>query len=203
MSGTLPGSPKFQQVTISNNQPNLVTVTSSGRRQVKSQAAQFWSFNCKYPPMKRSDWAPIAAFITKQRGATENFTMVVPEYSNTQGALTSQIVNVTTTEPVGETAIALNSGSLTQTGALKAGDFVRFSNHNKVYMVTDDVDFSSGTATMNIEPGLLVSVSNTPVQNTLVYNSVDFTVFLASDVQEWNTGLANIVEYELELREAI
>lgn len=200
---TLPGSPKFQQVTINNNQPNLVTITSSGRRQVKSQAAQFWSFNAKYPPMKRSEWAPIAAFITKQKGATENFTMVLPEYSDTQGALTSQTISVGATEPVGETAIALTAtGSLTLTDALKAGDFIKFSNHNKVYMVTDDVDFSSGTATMNIEPGLLVSVAATDPQ-TVTYNNVDFTVFLANDVQEWNTGLANIIEYEVEFREAI
>jgi hypothetical protein len=203
MAGTLPTSPAFQTLTINNNQPNLVTITSSGRRQVKSQAAQFWSFNASYPPMKRSDWAPIAAFITKQKGATENFTVILPEYSDTQGALTTQTVNVTTTEPVGETSIALNSGSINVTDALKAGDFVKFSNHNKVYMVTDDVDFSSGSATMNIEPGLLASISNTPTQNTLVYKNVEFTVYLGDAIQEWNTGLANMVEYELELREAI
>jgi hypothetical protein len=200
MAGTLPTSPAFQTLTINNNQPNLITVTSSGRRQVKSQASQFWSFTCNYPPMKRSDCAPIAAFVTKQKGATENFTVILPEYSNTQGALTTQTVDVNATEPVGETSIALSSGSINQTDALKAGDFVKFSNHNKVYMVTDDVDFSSGSATMNIEPGLLVGVSSS---DDLVYKNVEFTVFLNSDVQEWSTGLANIVEYELEVREAI
>ncbi len=200
MAGTLPTSPAFQTLTINNNQPNLITITSSGRRQVKSQASQFWSFSCNYPPMKRSDWAPIAAFVTKQRGATENFTVILPEYSNTQGALTTETVDVGATEPVGETSIALSSGSIDTTDALKAGDFVKFSNHNKVYMVTDDVDFSSGSATMNIEPGLLVGVSSS---DDLVYKNVEFTVFLNNDVQEWSTGLANIVEYELEVREAI
>lgn len=201
MSGTLPATPAFQTVTINNNTPNLVTITSSGRRQVKSQQSQFFSLDCRYPPLTRSAWAPIAAFIMKQRGATESFTLKIPEYSNTQGAFSAQTVNVHATEPVGETSIALQvSGSTTQAGALKAGDFIQFSNHNKVYMVVSDVDFSSGTATMTIEPPLLTEVT---ASHDVVYNNVEFTVFLADDVQEWNTGLANIVEYEVSFREAI
>jgi len=201
MSGTLPATPNFQSVTINNNTPNLVTIASSGRRQVKSQATQFFSLDCKYPPLTRSEWAPIAAFIMKQRGATESFTLKVPEYSNTQGAFSAQTVNVNATEPVGETSIALQvSGSTTQAGALKAGDFIQFSNHNKVYMVVSDVDFSSGTATMTIEPPLLTEVT---ASHDVVYKNVEFTVFLNNDVQEWNTGLSSIVEYEVSFREAI
>ena len=201
MSGTLPATPAFQTVTINNNTPNLVTITSSGRRQVKSQQSQFFSLDCTYPPMKRSDFASIMAFIMKQRGATESFTLKLPEYSNTQGAFSAQTVNVNATEPVGETSIALQvTGSVTQAGALKAGDFIQFSNHNKVYMVVSDVDFSSGTATMTIEPPLLTEVT---ASHDVVYNNVEFTVFLSDDVQEFNTGLANIVEYEVSFREAI
>ena len=67
-------------------------------------------------------------------------------------------------------------------------------------MVVSDVDFSSGTATMTIEPPLLTEVT---ASHDVVYNNVEFTVFLSDDVQEFNTGLANIVEYEVSFREAI
>lgn len=198
MSGPYPTTPKFNAVNIQNNAPNITTITASGRRQVKSQSSQYWTFTASYPPLTRAEWAPVAAFVVKQRGATESFQIEIPEYSNTQGNL-SGVVNPGT-QAVGDTAITLNQGSLTQTDSLKAGDFVRFSNHTKVYMVLDDVDFTSGTATMNIEPGLLAAVS---ASDTLVYNNVDFTVFLNNDVQEFQTGLAGIVQYEIELREAI
>ena len=72
MSGTLPTSPAFQSVTIKSNNPNIVTISTSGRRQVKTQQSQFWSFTASYPPLTRSQWAPIAAFVVKQRGSFES-----------------------------------------------------------------------------------------------------------------------------------
>ena len=200
MSGTLPTSPAFQSVTIKSNNPNITTISTSGRRQVKTQQSQFWSFTAAYTPMNRSQWAPIAAFVVKQRGAYESFTMILPDYSTTNGALTTQAVTTTNSETIGATAIELTSGSIDLTGALKAGDFVKFTGHNKVYMIVDDVDFSSGSATMNIEPGLVVAV-NSGVQ--IDYKDVEFTVFLGNDVQEFNTGLASIATYELDMREAL
>tara|TARA_R110000823_G_scaffold309946_1_gene434557 strand:- start:37 stop:639 length:603 start_codon:yes stop_codon:yes gene_type:complete len=200
MSGTLPTSPAFQSVTIKSNNPNIVTISTSGRRQVKTQQSQFWSFTASYPPLTRSQWAPIAAFVVKQRGSFESFTMILPDYSTTNGAFTSQAVTTVNSEALGATAIELSAGSTTQTGALKAGDFVKFVGHNKVYMIVDDVNFSGGSATMNIEPGLTVAVSSGVA---IDYIDVEFTVFLSNDVQEFNTGLASIATYELDMREAL
>ena len=200
MSGTLPTSPAFQSVTIKSNNPNIVTISTSGRRQVKTQQSQFFSFTAAYPPMTRTQFAPIMAFVTKQRGAFESFTMILPDYSTTNGAFTNQACTTTNSETIGATAIELTSGSVTQAGALKAGDFVKFTGHNKVYMITSDVDFSSGSATMNIEPGLLVAVGSGV---TIDYTDVEFTVFLSNDVQEFNTGLASVATYEIDMREAL
>ena len=200
---TLPTSPAFQSVSIKTNNPNITTISTSGRRQVKTQQSQFWSFTAAYPPMTRSQFAPIMAFVTKMRGAVTPFTMILPDYSTTDGAFTNQACTTTNDESIGATAIELTSGTVTQAGALKAGDFVRFQGtggHNKVYMITDDVDFSSGSATMNIEPGLLVAVASGV---TIDYIDVEFTVFLSNDVQEFNTGLASIATYELDMREAL
>jgi len=200
MAGLLPTTPAFQSVNIKNNQPSLVSISTSGRKQVKSQQAQFWSFTAVYPPMTRTQFGSIAGHLAKQRGALNDFTVRLPEYSTTSGALTTEPVTLTNSESVGATQIELTSGSLNMTGALKAGDFVRFENFTKVYMVTEDVDFVGGSATMNIEPGLLnASVSG----DTLDYKDVEFTVFLESNVQEFQTGLANLVRFEFDMREAI
>ena len=67
-------------------------------------------------------------------------------------------------------------------------------------MVTADVDFSSGSATMNIEPGIQVDMSG---GEGLVYNNVTWKVFLTEQDQEWNMGLASTVGYELQFREAL
>ncbi len=197
--GTLPTSPKFNQISIKSNDPTIVTTASSGRRQVKTQNTQFWSMTATYPTMTRAEWAPIAAFIMEQRGARFPFKVQVPEYSTTLGALTTEGVTVNGNHTAGDTTIALSSGSLDQTGSLKAGDFIKFADHNKVYMVVADMDFSSGSATVTIEPGIVVDVADTTV---LDYKDVEFTMYLSEDT-EWSMGLASTVGYELDLREAL
>ena len=126
--------------------------------------------------------------------------MLIPEFSTTNGALTSQAVSCTNAESVGATQIELSAGSIDLANPLKAGDFVRFENFTKVYMVTECEDFASGSATMKIEPGLL---NATTAGDLIDYKDVKFTVFLENPVQEFSTGLANIVQYELDFREAI
>lgn len=199
--GTLPDTPKFREVSIKSVNPSIVTLSSSGRRQVKTQNAQFWAFTATYPPLTRAQWAPIAAFIQQQRGSRFAFDVKIPEYSDTLGNLTTETVTANGAHTVGDTSIALSSGSINQTDALKAGDFVSFApDHTKVYMVTSDVDFSSGSATMNIEPGIQVALDG---GETLVYKNVTWKVFLTEQEQEWNMGLASTVGYELSFREAL
>ena len=200
MPDQLPTSPAFQSVNMKNNQPNLVTVSTSGRKQVKTQQAQYFSFTATYPPMTRAQYGPIAAHIAKQRGALIDFEVLIPEFSTTTGALTSQAVSCTNAEIVGATQIELSAGSIDLANPLKAGDFVRFEGFTKVYMVTECTDFASGSATMKIEPGLL---NATTAGDLIDYKDVKFTVFLENPVQEFQTGLANLVQYELDMREAI
>ena len=72
MSGALPNV-RFNALNFKNNQKTLFSETDSGksfRRQVQGQR---FSFTVSYPPMKRSEFAPIMAFIIKQRSRKENF----------------------------------------------------------------------------------------------------------------------------------
>ncbi len=199
--GLFPGGVAFNSVSIKNNSPAISTVSSSGRVQVKSQLAQYWSFNATLPTMTRAQWAPIAGFIMEQRGTFFPFTIRIPEYKDTLGALTTETVTINGAHSAGDTSVALSSTTLTQTDSLKAGDFVNFlGDHNKTYMVTADVDFSGGSATLNIEPGLAIDVSG---GETLIYKDVAFTVRLDNTTQEWNMGLASTVGYEIDFREAL
>ena len=74
MSGALPNT-NFISVNLSSNQKTLFSETDSGktfRRQVQGQR---FSFTVQYQPMKRSEFAPIIAFIMKQRARKENYTI--------------------------------------------------------------------------------------------------------------------------------
>ena len=78
MSGSLPNT-NFNAINLKSNQKTLLSETDSGktfRRQVQGQR---FSFTVSYPPMTRADFAPIMAFIIKQRSRKENFTITLPK----------------------------------------------------------------------------------------------------------------------------
>ena len=83
---------------------------------------------------------------------------------------------------------------------LKAGDFVSFAGHSKIYMVTADATSDGGgNVTLAIEPGLVES----PAENAVItVANVAFTVALKNEVQEFSLGTSGLYSFELDLEEA-
>jgi len=202
MSGALPNT-NFISVNLSSNQKTLLSETDSGktfRRQVQGQK---FSFTVQYPPMKRSEFAPIMAFIMKQRARKENFTITMPSYLNALGN-ESGVLLVDGVHAVADTTIAINGFAGDGAGRLKAGDFIKFA-HSKVYMVVEDATSSSNASTVTIEPPLREALAN---DSAVTYDAVPFTVHLASDVQEFatseNDGDGNLLfSYEFDVIESL
>lgn len=200
MSGSLPTSPALLNVNIKHNSPSIITFAVSGRRQVKTSSAQYFSFTCQYPPMKRNDAQVIYAFLTAQKGQFETFTMTLPEYSDTNTGYSGATPSVTADFAAGISAVTFD-GAQANTALVKAGDFIKFSGHTKVYMVIADVTTNgSGAGTVNFTPHLQQNVLN---NQTIAVNNVPFTVFLEDEQQEYKTGLADIVRIEFGVREAL
>jgi hypothetical protein len=196
MSGALPNT-EFRAVNFRSNQKTLFSETDSGktfRRQVQGQR---FSFTVSYPPMKRTEFAPIMAFIMKQRARKENFTITLPSYFNALGSETGTLL-VNGAHSVADTTIAIDGFASDGAGRLKAGDLIKFA-HDKVYMIIDDVTSSSNAATVTIEPPLRTALTN---NSSVAYDSIQFTVHLASDVQEYSLGTNNLYTFSLNLEEA-
>ena len=182
MSGALPKT-NFTAINFKSNQKTLLSETDSGktfRRQIQGQR---FSFTVSYPPMTRSEFAPIMAFIMKQRNRKENFTIIFPTFLNAQGNETGTLL-VNGAHSASDTTIAIDGFASDGAGRLKAGDFIKFA-HDKVYMVVEDVTSSSNSATVTIEPPLRTALTN---NSSVTYDSVPFTVHLTSDVQEFQSG---------------
>ncbi len=182
MSGALPKT-NFTAINFKSNQKTLLSETDSGktfRRQIQGQR---FSFTVSYPPMTRSEFAPIMAFIMKQRNRKENFTITFPTFLNAQGNETGTLL-VNGAHSASDTTIAIDGFASDGAGRLKAGDFIKFA-HDKVYMVVEDVTSSSNSATVTIEPPLRTALTN---NSSVTYDSVPFTVHLTSDVQEFQSG---------------
>ena len=202
MSGALPNT-NFNAINLKSNQKTLFSETDSGktfRRQIQGQR---FSFTVSYPPMKRTEFAPIMAFIMKQRSRKENFTITLPSYFNALGSETGTLL-VNGAHSVADTTIAIDGFASDGAGRLKAGDLIKFA-HDKVYMIIDDVTSSSNAATVTIEPPLRTALTN---NSSVAYDSIQFTVHLTSDVQEFQTGQNDsdgnlLFKYEFDVIESL
>lgn len=203
MSGALPDT-SFDAINIRSQQKTLVSTTDSGKTFRRQVDGQRWTFTVSYPLMPRSTFAPIQAFIIKQRSQKENFTITFPSYLDAQGHENTTI-NVNGVHAVGDTTIDIDGFHSDGTERLKAGDFIKFSGHSKVYMIMADVTSSSNAATVTIEPPLRSALAN---DETVTYDSVPFTVYLNSDLQEFQSNQSNnqgkpLFKFEFDVIESI
>jgi len=202
MSGTFPTTPTASSIKITGISPTLTSVTHSLKRQARSRGGQRWLIEAGYPAMTRATFAPLWAFTNSQQGQYGTFTYQPPIYKDSSGSATGTLlVNNASGYSAGDSSIACDG----LTGTLKAGDFIKFSGHDKVYMVVADVTSSSNASTVTIEPPIVSALAN---NETVTYDSVPFTVYLLNDVQEFNAGQANssglpLFKFELDVIEAI
>jgi len=200
MSGTFPASPVASSASISSQQNTIVSTTTSGRRQSRQIDGQRFRMTITFPPMSRAEFSPINAFIIKQRSQLETFTYAPPTISTPLG-VASGVIRVNGAILAGVTSVAIDGMANSTSGVFKAGDYFRFTGQNKVYMVMADVASNgSGQGTLTFEPPLRTGVSDNAI---LIYSSVDFTLGLVADVQEFNIGTENLFQYQLDVIEVL
>jgi hypothetical protein len=205
MSGTFPISAGFETLDFQSNTTSRVSVSVSGRTQRIKTGSQYWSFKLKSPAMTRADMMADYAFIVQQDGQVESFNIVPPTISTTRGTAsgTITVANTTSTSPVislsaGSTAVGTTGG----TGTLKKGDLIKFSNHNKVYMITEDVNLDGSTVErITFYPPLITAL--TGGGQTITYTNVPFTVYMDRDEQKFITQADGTYKYEIVMNEEI
>ena len=198
MSGQFPTSPTPQNASIGSEQNTIVSVTTSGRVQTRQIDGQKFTLTLSYPPMTRQNFAPIKAFIMKQRSRLNTFTIIPPVISNAQG-VASGTISVDGSVSAGATTCTIDGMTVSTNGILKAGDYFRFSGADKVYMAVEDLDADgTGSGTLTFEPPLRTAVTD---DTALVYDNVDFTVRLRNDIQEYSFVTNNLYKYEIDLIE--
>ena len=138
-SGVLPDA-----VSISSEVPTVKARTISGRTSVRQFGGQKFTFKVSLPALTHAEWQPISAFLNSKRNGYVSFTISFP-FANRVQTSSVKSPDDGTQFTSGSHAIGTRSGiSLTMNTtqgdssarALRTGDFIRFSNHTKVYQIT-------------------------------------------------------------------
>ena len=216
----MPGSlsvTKFRGVNIKSVAPTITTTAISGVRQSKQIAGQYWEIDIDFSSLSRGEFANVMGFLSKQRNGLFTFSVTIPDLSEPAGDIHkvldaggSSAMDVTSNVATGGSSVAFDTGftstDFTNAGAdlnvgFRAGDFVKFSNHNKVYQITDDVVWNgTGGGTMNIFPNLIEAVTTS---DTIVYDNVPWLVFSKNDTQEYTYSIGGDNQISIQLQEAI
>jgi len=206
MSGAFPiSNSKFETLGIQSIQNTIISKSISGKKLSRTIDSQRWAFTASIITAKRSDvYGELMAFIIKQRSGKENFTIIPPEIEDARGSETGSVL-VNGVHAVGDTTIAMDAFAGDGAGRFKAGDFLKFASHDKVYMVVSDVTSSSNAATVTIEPPLITALAD---DSAVTYDNVPFTVHLTNDVQSFGTVGSDkdgnlLYKYELDVEETL
>ena len=206
MSGAFPiSNSAFSTMGIKSIQTTIISKSDSGKKLARQIDGQRFGFTAKIITAKRSDaYGELMAFIIKQRSGKENFTIIPPELKNARGNETGTI-QVDGSHSVGATSISIDGHQNNNPNAFKAGDYIKFANHSKVYMIVADINPSSNSSTLTIEPPLINALADDEV---VTYDNVPFTVHLTNDIQEFGVvGASNngelLYEFELDVEEAL
>ena len=203
MSGAFPiSTANFETMGIKSLQDTIISKSLSGKKLSRQIDNQRFGFTASIIVGKRSDiYGELMAFIIKQRSQKENFTIIPPEVEDARGNVSGTVL-VNGTHAIGDTTIDIDG----MTGTLKAGDFVKFASHNKVYMVVADATADgSNEATITIEPPLRIALADDSV---VTYDNVPFTVHLTNDIQEFGVvgadGSGNLLyKFEIDVEETV
>lgn len=190
-----PTSPSFREMTMRMEDPSVSFRSQNGRRAVRKVSGHLWSGTFVYPPMTKAQFTPIRGFLAKLRGVYNTFTIVPPHLANPVGTqLTDTTVNVAAA--IGATSVVVGNTAVGRT--FIAGDVLKFSNQDKVYILTDDTTSTGTTATIKFAPPLITAVTTA---HTVKHKDVPFTCALSNSVQEMKTDLMDLYYFEIDIEE--
>ena len=206
MSGAFPiSSAKFETLGIRSIQNTIISKSQSGKKLARQIDNQRFGFTARIITAKRSDvYGELMAFIVKQRSGKENFTIIPPEIEDARGSETGSVL-VNGVHAVGDTTIDMDAFAGDGDGRFKAGDFLKFASHDKIYMVVSDVTSSSNAAIVTIEPPLITALAD---NSAVTYDNVPFTVHLTSDIQEFGVVGSDkdgnlLYQFEFDVEESL
>jgi hypothetical protein len=139
-------------LSILSNRNFIALDTISLQRRVKKDSSQRWEIQTGIEPSNNSaDF--LVNIVTK--GLDQIVDVRMPQVYRRSGGTTATS-SITASGSAGSSSVSISGSN----GTIAKGEFIQFSNHNKVYMVTQDTSGGS----MSIFPELVLNVSSSALK---------------------------------------
>lgn len=160
-----PGAPGFSSSELASVQPVLQDWMPNNKSLSVSSGEHYWEITLAYSDMLPSEYNILAQAIDKTIQQDEKLEVWLPQYEDYTFKLSNYAVQQSTNTSV----------TLSQTGMVstpKRGMLLQFSNHKKVYRITD-FRLSGGNVIIDFYPSLRTAVTTA---NTVKFTSIRFSM---------------------------
>jgi hypothetical protein len=187
----------FTTMEVRNNTPTIVTTSISGLENRTQVGTQYWGFTATFQNLSDAERRQIMGFLMTKRGSLYPFTINLPEpfEDSTGNYAPSFTASTGAAGATTVTATILTSGA----NVFKSGDFVTFSNHKKLYMVTADATASGTALTFTVFPALRTSVAAA----TVTHKNVEMYVKCSSDQLSFSSDPNLFASMDIDFVEVI
>lgn len=151
-------------LSIRNNRPTYIADSLSLKRFSTAGTAQRWEIEANLEPLSVNAQDLFMSLVLK--GVSESVVVKVPQNYGAKKKLTASAVMRTN---------GVVAGGVTQfqvdgfTGVIPLGTFIKFSNHNKLYVTKTDLN---GPGVLNVYPEVRTNIPD----NTIIYYKDDVHV---------------------------
>lgn len=190
------GAAILAPLKITSNEPTFEMTTVSLKTQRASQGAQRWELSFATATSAATEADAILGAI---EGITTADTMIMPQLPSVVAANTAGVSLVISAN----VAAGLSAVTIVSDGIISKGSFIKFSNHNKLYMVTADVAASVASAPVSVAiyPALRSAVTTSDTLKTgssvvlTYYRSIDNAMGITfTDGLLSNAGSISLIE---------
>ena len=204
LTAQYPTNPSFQAVNFRVVTPTITSETNTGKVRRVGYGHSYYTFEARYPSLTPVQRGAVMGYLGFARGPALSFEILIPDLSVSKSTLararttSNNLPRTSGNIVVGATSVTVtNISDASDEPMMRAGDFFKFSNHSKVYMVAADVP--SVTTTTLFFSGALCA--NVPNNTTLTISNVPFTCILDEEVQEFESGIGGITTLSVNMRE--
>jgi len=195
----------FPSITPSSSTFELVTNTRTFQSpltnavQTVGRKGSLWKASLQFNNLNGDNRAIMQAFLTKLNGQEHRFFL--PDHSYVKRGIAPNPADSLLVNGAGQTGSTLNAdgATLSQTGYLKAGDYIAFNN--ELHMVTDDCNSSGiGEVAIPIAPPIRKPTDN---DDPIDYLYPVLGVFMLSGSTSWDTQPGLVSSFTIEAVEDV
>jgi hypothetical protein len=160
-------------VSIVSNEPMFDMTTVSLKTRRASQGHQRWELSFNIQPTDNNIEETLLAGIENLNSET----MIMPQMSSVLDRFSfSGTATLSTTANANSTTVVIND-TITNSGTIPKGYFIKFNTSDKLHIVTSDSTFNSNTGTVNVSiyPKLTQDINSG--SELLTGNSVSFSYY--------------------------